>query len=60
MKSLIEDIPNHTLKETSLEMAEWAKDFTPEIGNLNTKLIIRKIHNPEVTTEGVHCKKLFF
>ena len=40
-------------------MAEWAKDFAPEMGNLNTKLIIRKIHNREVTTEGVHYKKLF-
>ena len=40
-------------------MAQWAKKYTPGIGNLNTKLTTRKIHNREVIIEDVHYKQLF-
>ena len=38
VKKLIEDIRKNTLEETSLEMAEWAREFTPTMEKLKTKL----------------------
>ena len=56
---LMKAIRKITLEDTSPEMAGWAKEFTPKIGKLKTKLNIRKINDSKVNVEGVHYKTLF-
>ena len=59
MNALIEDIRKNTLEETSPEMANWAKEYTPEMGKLQTKFMISKKHKREVTIKDVTYEKLF-
>ena len=59
VKKLMEDIRKNTLEETSLEMAEWAREFTPTMEKLKTKLTISKLNNSKVKIEDTHYKKLF-
>ena len=56
---LIDDIRNETLEDTSPEMAEWAKEFTPEMEKLKTKLNISKLSNFKVNKVGVSYEKIF-
>ena len=40
-------------------MAEWAREFTPTMEKLKTKLTISKLNNSKVEIEGAHYKQLF-
>ena len=45
LREFREQVKQHTLRSMKAEMAPWTKDYTPELGDINTKLMITKQKN---------------
>ena len=54
----MEQIRQHTLKTMKPEIAPWAKDYTPKMEDIHTKLLVRNRHR-DTGVELSHYEKLF-
>ena len=58
LEETVEQIRQHTLKTMKPEIAPWAKDYTPKMEDIHTKLLVRNRHR-DTGVELSHYEKLF-